>query len=250
MFKLFKSKQTTEQIIAEIHNEFDSASERLLKEAKDIVAKDSSKGDRLRRLGFNNSQPVKESDDVRKAQYDAQQLAERVSYFSQWYPHNKFITEESVQRICEKYGLVFADGKYYKGDVPEKNLREMEQFVLRKEDMLIDYMGGFVDSFTSRLRNSVLGIDYGFGTIAIPSGWIESTIPNFASEEERSTKPSFKICAPEKDFDTTHLAKKGHRLELNIPDPIVLQPVKGGYLIVTKWGLEASDDLVKNEKAN
>lgn len=246
MFKLFKAKKTTDEVIAEIHSDFDTASERLLKEAKEIVAQDTGKGDRLRSLGFSNALPVKETDDVRKAQYEVRQLAERVSYFNQWYPHNKFITEQSVQRICEKYGLVFADAQYYKGDVPEKNLREMEQFVLRKEDMVVDPIGSIV----SRLRSSMMGIDWGYGFVAPRSEWDDSPLPSYEYKEPKATKPSFKICAPEKDFDTTMLDKKGHKLELNIPDPIVLQPVKGGYLIVTKWGLEASDDLVKNEKAN
>lgn len=246
MFKLFKSKKTTEQIITEIHNDFDSASERLLNEAKDIVVKDSGKGERLSRLGFNNAKPVKESEDIRKAQYESRQLAEKVSYFSQWYPHNKFITEKAVQSICEKYGLVFADAQYYKGDVPEKNLREMEQFVLRKEDTVVDYLGFFVD----RIRSRMTGIDWGNGFLIPRGSWNEMPLPSYEHEEPKTERPSFKICAPEKDFDTSHLSKKGHRLELNIPDPIVLQPVKGGYLIVTKWGLEASDDLVKNEKAN
>src|ERR1044072_9231628 len=115
MLKLFKAKKSTEQIIAEIHNEFDSASERLLKDAKDIIATDTGKSDRLRQLGFVNAKPVKEVEDVRKSQHDSRQLAERVAYFSQRYPHNKFITEESVQKICEKYGLVFANASYYKG---------------------------------------------------------------------------------------------------------------------------------------
>jgi hypothetical protein len=246
MFKLFKAKKTTEQVIAEIHNDFDSASERLLKEAKDIVAKDTGKGDRLRSLGFNNAKPVKEVEGVRQAQYEMRQLADRVSYFNQWYPHNKFITEESVKKICEKYGLVFADAQYYKGDVPEKNLREMEQFVLRKEDMDSDPIGSIV----SHLRRSLMGVNWGYDFVAPRGLWNEMPSPSYDYEEPKAKKPSFKICAPEKDFDTSMLTKNGHRLELNIPDPIVLQPVKGGYLIVTKWGLEASDDLVKNEKAN
>lgn len=243
MLKLFKAKKTTEQIIAEIHSEFDSASERLLQEAKEIVVKDNGKSARLVKLGFSSSQPVKEAEDIRTAQRESQYLAERVSYFSQWYPFNKFITEEAVEKICEKYGLVFADAQYYKGDVPEKNLVEMEKFVLRKEDMVRD----FINDLSYAMRRLRFGFDHN-GII----GWEteEPAYPSFASEEERYTKPSFKICAPEKDFDTSRLSKKGHKLELNIPDPIVLQPVKGGYLIVTKWGLEASDELVKNEKTN
>lgn len=248
MLKLFKAKKTitAEQIIAEIHNEFDSASERLLLEAKNIVTKDSSKGDRLARLGFAKAMPVQESEDARKAQREAKDLAELVSYYGQWYPHNKFITEAAVDKICEKYGLVFADARFYKGDVPEKNLIEMERFVVRKEDKVQDWTSLFTESLQS-LTNSLLR-RRGFGDLQ--NQWGEITTPAFPSEEKATPKSEFKICAPEKDFDTSSLTKKGHKLELNIPDPIVLQQVKGGYLIVAKWGLEASDDLVKNEKSN
>jgi len=42
--------------------------------------------------------------------------------------------------------------------------------------------------------------------------------------------------------------------KIEIPDPVVLKPVYYGgqkhYLIVTAWGLEASDELVVNEKMN
>ena len=42
--------------------------------------------------------------------------------------------------------------------------------------------------------------------------------------------------------------------KIEIPDPVVLQPVffKGRkhYLIVTAWGIEAEDDLVKNSNHN
>ena len=35
-----------------------------------------------------------------------------------------------------------------------------------------------------------------------------------------------------------------------VPDPVVLKEVKGGFLIVTAWGDEASDPNVVNEINN
>lgn len=157
MFKVFKAKKTTEQIIAEIHNDFDTASERLLQEAKDIVLQDTGKGDRLRQLGFASAKPVKDVEETRKAQHEARQLGERVSYFTQWYPHNKFITEAAVEKICEKYGLFFASAQYYKGDVPEKNLVEMERFVLRKEDEIKDWASDLTSGIMNHLHRRLLG---------------------------------------------------------------------------------------------
>lgn len=259
MFTIFKKKQTaksSEQIIAEIHSEFDSASEKILQEAKDLISGiNTEKADRLRSLGFAQAKPVTETQQARQLKEKNEELARKVEYFKQWYPHNKFITEEAVRTICEKYGLVFGDASYYRGDVPEKNVLEMEAFSLRKEDMRTEtswedmVMGRvrgsmerfishnpFGPSFIIREGEMNYGIDWGY--------------EDKPSKKEKKVKPAFKICAPESDFDMTMLSRKGHKLELNIPDPIVLQPVNGGYLIVTKWGLEASDEIVRNEKDN
>ena len=50
------------------------------------------------------------------------------------------------------------------------------------------------------------------------------------------------------------LKKVGNMFHLvktvNIPDPVVLQPVCGGYLIVCAWGDEASDEIVVNQQMN
>jgi hypothetical protein len=60
------------------------------------------------------------------------------------------------------------------------------------------------------------------------------------------------IAAPIKDFDTSKMVLSGRKLErkIEIPDPVVLQPVFHGgkkhYLIVTAWGDEASDPEVMN----
>ena len=58
------------------------------------------------------------------------------------------------------------------------------------------------------------------------------------------------ICAPIADMDTSGMRlADGYKLEI-IPDPVVLQPVKAGYLIVTAWGDEASDEMTVNSNHN
>ena len=63
-----------------------------------------------------------------------------------------------------------------------------------------------------------------------------------------NTYAELQICAPQKDFDTT--GKVVRNRKLMIEDPIVLQPVKYGYLILTAWGDEASDPIVVNKINN
>lgn len=155
-----------------------------------------------------------------------------------------------VEKICKKYGLVCGDVSYYVGDVPEKNIIEMESFVLMEEDLRkvphgwYEYKKGWHYPSYEPVPNS----KYGF----IKRDW---RIATFYETDLNKTfhfeKDEFKICASVKDFDTKSMRiEDGYKLNLNLPDPIVLQPVDGGYLIVTKWGLEGEDPSIVNEKMN
>jgi hypothetical protein len=242
MFKLLKkvrmSFQDTNEVIEKIHNEFDSASERILAEAKAIIAnnKKADKGERLKLLGFDSSLPVKQSlENIEK-----EKIAQKIEYFKTYYPYNKFITEVEVKKICEKYGLLFGDARLYIGDIPEKNLLEIENFKLREEDM--DRRSNLDDYYDHKRIMS--GINF-FGS--------QSRQPTYEAKPPQETryyysKPSLKICAPEKDFDTRYMeVRDGYKLQY---DPIVLQPVKEGYLIVSKWGIDGEDEDLINEKMN
>ncbi len=59
-----------------------------------------------------------------------------------------------------------------------------------------------------------------------------------------------KICAPLSQMEMTGYKLFGIHIVKEVPDPIVLQPVNGGYLIVCAWGNEASDELVVNSINN
>ncbi len=50
------------------------------------------------------------------------------------------------------------------------------------------------------------------------------------------------------EFDKNTHEKVGSFInkKIVVPDPVILQPVKGGYLIVTAWGDEASDPDIIN----
>lgn len=232
MFKLLRKIQDsftdTNVIVEKIHNDFDTATEKLLNDAKTILAKPQSgfdKSERLEKLGFNSAAPVIQQSNARREKILAEELSNKVLYFQIHYPSYKFITEDAVKNICTKYGLLCALVKYYKGDVPEKNLREIENFKLREEDFTNDSTDDFsLDRF-----------------------WLRSHIIDSIPTKQ---KPSFKICASGKDFKTEHMSiEDGYKLT-PIPDPIVLQPVNGGYLIISKWGIEGEDETLVNEKMN
>lgn len=223
------------ETIRQIHNEFDSQVEILLAEAKNIIAGsvDTSKGKRLVEIGFVRTQEAESHKQLSIVKEQSERLAMAIQYYQVYFPEYKFINEESVKRICNKYGLVFGPARLFIGTVPEKNLAEIERFIKKRND----------------LNNKS----------ATPGGVIEFHAPDNAYgyysddvtqiPKEQPKVEEMKICAPKKDFDTRtmYVPKGDYRLE---DDPIVLQPVNEGYLIVTKWGIEGEDQSLVNEKMN
>lgn len=214
-----------QKTIQKIHRKFDTAGEKILAEAKKIIESYDGRdvSARLVDLGFSAAKPVSNSKDLHKSQ----QLVRLIEEYHIVYPNYKFITEDVVNKICEKYSLVFSFVDNYIGDIPEKNIKEIEYFV-RQYDIQIDKPAKFSD---------------GMITFSLVS-WFSDPV---GDEFREPTQKKFKIVAPEKDFNTQNKTRKGYEL---INDPIVLWPVKGGYLIISKWGLESQDESLVNEINN
>ena len=252
--------------VIEIHHEFHTAADRLVNEANSILkeaeSKDANKVSRLEALGFKQAGQVVELKPLlQKANLSKEQL-ELLAYYQREYPLNKFITEEQVKTICHKYNLVCGEVNRFKGFVPNKNLNDIEKFKVKDVDSIkyfvnskkglfyinesdihpdiLNYLNSVGDvfcKFSDRSYDNIKGGNEKFGEFA---------------KCEKVKGNLLKICAPVKDMDISGLELvEGYKLEKkHIPDPVVLQPVKGGYLIVTAWGDEGSDELVVNNKMN
>lgn len=213
----------------ELQDDFTSIQEALLSEAKSILKKEYSKEEiealnSTKKLGFGNSVEVKAFEDWEKAK--------RVDHYSSTYPLYKFITEGAVKAVCKKYGLLLADADDYKGDIPFENQKAIMNFRVHEDDL------SRTGAWTEMLLRSY------------PSFYNARGI---TEEEKEDTSPmkrakNLKIIAPPSKLKMKGKKVKGHCLIQK--DPIVLQPVKDGYLIVTAWGFEANDDSIKNPKMN
>lgn len=257
----------------QIHDEFYSADEKLLNEAKEIINKPiqdaKKKADRISKLGFGSARPVKSIQEIEAKKTTSADLIKAIEHFRERYPFNKFITEEEVKRICEKYSLVFGDARNYLGDIPDKNLEEIERFELRKDDYTdkSDFVFRGIEARAEMYNQSLIG----FEGLVISSrrqggSWYERQLMQlpqpslghyalgydpYKSEKTsypKKEKEPLKICAPKEDFHTSgYEIKDGYRL---VYDPVVLHPCQHGkqrgYLIVTAWGDEASDEIVVN----
>lgn len=62
-------------------------------------------------------------------------------YYAQRYPQNRFITEEILKQLCNKYGLFHGKPGLYIKDIPEKNMIEMANFKCSTEDLLLSRSG-------------------------------------------------------------------------------------------------------------
>lgn len=296
--KLFgkKEKVVTEVLVAEpkvskrkypkeveaIHNEFFTAGDNILQEAtcllKQLEEKDLAKGKRLAALGFNKTREAVVAIETENKLATTKGIADLVMYYRINYPNNKFITEEQVKQICEKYGLVCGETSMYKGFVPENKLFLIEQFKLKKQDVPYaiitdswhgDEVVGFLkeeDIISNYGKRCILGNTHFYvvsGTECRNEDVRNADKYRYLGEglsgmyeQERylkvtaATQLTMKICAPLKDMEipSTHKVN-GYKVQ-HIPDPVVLQPVNGGYLIVCAWGDEASDEIVVNQDMN
>ncbi len=223
------TKKENDQLVLEIHADFDNASDVLLNEAKRIIQEDAI-AERLKRLGFNKIPMVKDRDDLRAKK----RLVETVEYYQQKYPMYKFITANDAEKLCKKHKLNLGDVATYIGEIPDKNINEILNFTILAEDKpLLD----------SGMWSSFGGSDKFEKQFLVEGKWCEES-----GEENHRNKMNFRICAPAHLFDMTRNSiADGYKIVL---DPIVLQPVNGGYLIVTKWGLEANDESITNPTDN
>lgn len=247
---IFKKKQSTNDLVKEIHNSFHNELEEIIQSTKrkiDINQPDEdlkTKANRLRKVGFVNSQPVKDFRDIEnnnrekeRFNHEQQTLKDAISYFSLKYPLYRFITKESVDKLCEKYELSHYMVDCYGMDVPEKNLKEIENFNILDEDCVYIEDKELIEHRDNTCLSAFIRT-YGHERVNRLKGFGGST---------DYVKTQLEIVAPFSHFEFSNV-------EIINPDPIVLHPVmykdEVYYLIVTAWGEEASDSEVVNSKYN
>ena len=262
-----------------IHHEFENASTKLLEEARLILSNPSAvnvdKIKQLTDLGFTQATEVKDSKYLIEEMKLSKKQIELINSYNVKFPGYKFITEQQVRLICHKYNLVCGNINRFKGFVPNKNLKDITDFKanakITKTLTCIDRDGNtIIVEGEVRLKggyNHLFKVNddddrkYAYQAHSPRMNRFYgqdryNLFPELAHLEDftvdNTLGSNLKICAPVKDMDISGLELvEGYKLvKKHIPDPVVLQPIKGGYLILTAWGDEASDPLVVNEKSN
>lgn len=269
LFSTKSDQRTNAEVIAEIHEEFNSAGEKLLAEAKEFLAsvdaKKQNKIARLREAGFANSIEVRTFNERTTEIKSNQQLAERIEYYAVKYPGYKFITNEIVEKLCKKYGLVCAPISRYKGFVPDEQLKRIEALKIRNEDKpeVVYYITKWNNPATDKSAIEEIIKLYPNG---VPASMVTETStkdayidvsgcsPIFFTHADKENADERMICAPPKDLNLKGLKKVGAYMSSftskTYPDPVVLDRVVGGAIIGGAWGDEASDEMVVNHANN
>lgn len=267
--------KSTKEIIEEIHESFYTEVDRLLHEAgiSNTIETDKQflidKCTRLKALGFTNTAEVKEAeaeikrmDDLKRDNEAKEVLIEAINYFSFRYPNYRFITEESVKKICQKYNLVYGKIDRYIGSVPDKNLKHIEDFKIVENDECFVYEETYsspnINAEISLLKKYRSISEYNADRARMDSSGFRIERYHMSLEFGHRVidmKCPLEIAAPLKDFNMSDAEVKDFKIsKIEILDPVVLKPVifKGQkhYLIVTAWGEEAGDEIVVNAVHN
>lgn len=184
--------------LADVHKEFDTAVDELIRKIEGLSepnAEEAEVNGVLSAAGFNNvpsvSKMITERGTIKQLRADVE-CAKR---YLQRYPQYKFLTENQLNVICKKYGLVYSIATHFMGEIPIRNKKEIAAFRVQSTDVRENWRG----------------------------------------------YRSFFVAAPYDQFDSREVRKVEGSYRLSEPDPIVIQPVHGGYLVVTAWGDESKD---------
>jgi len=202
-----------------------------------------SKGTFLDDIGFGNSIATR----MYKDMSDLKDVIER---YNTVYPGSKFILKAQLSRVCEKYNLFVRPSEFFLGDIPEKNIKEMMNFRVLVEDLRMQPFADWEESTIQRIVMGVRSVSLSCKELNSFMDFQVDYIKSFLQLQVAAVEELFSPDAFSKSrariLDTQELPPKAQV----DTDPIVLLPVKHGYLIVTAWGDEANDELVFNQKLN
>ena len=230
MIERIRKSEAINQVVKAIHAEFENASDVVLDRVYSILnreaVKDEEEVSALKNLGFNSLPQVSEYSKIQNEKTAAKQLADVVEYYKKTHPNLTFVPENELTRISQKYGLLIGRPQDYTGTIPAENRREIINFKFDDKEHMrytLTYWGGMgrsSEAYTSYKRYNE--------ELKSPSAGVSVSITN-----------ELKIVATSQYFNLTSKIVENNRIRDEIKDPIVLFPVMGGYIVVSKWGAEA-----------
>jgi hypothetical protein len=233
-----------------IHHHVDQCNEELITEgffnkSKDVI-------DELKAMGFINAKNVTDEEDHRETHHLA-------VMYRQKYPGYKFITHRQLNQICTDHELKWAALTEFKGEIPEKNAREMIAAKIQAKDLDVSMLSAFGTRENPIVIKATAGdammYDISRGISGIMEIINKEVAPKKVTEALMNTDPErfLKISEINKIAPNALIIIADPKLfvapkKFVCPMPSVM--VKGGFLILTAWGAEAGHQNVVNEKMN
>ncbi len=257
----FMSEPASDVITAKvIQRELVDRSDRLIAEARTILAakpEPTERAMRLAKLGFNSTPEVEEK---RRIEIEVQMYKRTADLYERnalKYPSLKFIDEKTMEAVCKKYGLLVGELRHYTGLVPDWVLDRIEQcgvdvilHEVRKSGTRGNMAwGGDSRSFhTQAVITDNMYADADKANAAVKAlGFDENGYPlNYVV-----THNLMCIAAPAAEMRLMSNERvEGHRIVRVHEDPIISIRVQGGYCVIAAWGEEGSDPQVFNVANN
>lgn len=172
-------------------------------------------------------------------------------YQNKYGMNSKFIIEPQLERICEKYDLYVRPLRFFLGDIPEKNIKDLMNFkidlydIYEKDNAISEYI------HKKLVFNPYNGIDLMKKSPIFVTLDELANIVNISNYLEiAAVKILFSIDAFTQSFDRIVNKKELEAKSIVEMDPIILFKTNHGRLIITAWGDEANDELVANQNTN
>lgn len=259
---MFKMKPTTKQtpleIVQEIHRKVLTSGQDCLDEANKILSSKDSEDlelfEKMKKRGFGNSKEIKAKEAEIKKQSLAREQAKLISDYAVRYPHKKFISTEEMDNICTKYKLILGADQHYTGSIPTRSMKEIVDFKLNAIDEIY-YKGTWRATEQLKMDKTKGVIEW----VEIPKDQYMSLTNNgvnLVQNNKRthfiSNKDYFMVGAPKSMFNIEGMVVEGNQLKkvVEVDDPVCLQPVRFGYIIVAVWGEEIAIEKMQNPKNN
>lgn len=280
--KFFNSSETIElsetsmkDVVKEIHNKVDwyalytknvdeEVLDNKLKEVEKIKKETFDYLQRREKIGFALSETQLKERKVKQKELESldsqiQEINEEkqerkwINELRIKYPLSKFIHRKDADEICKKYNLALGWTIHYVGELPEKNLTEIEQYKKPEEALEIGMFERLEWEKDKRYKLIEFGAvkeikDDNYSTQF--KGRPYWTYSRYSDYPKVTPVNTFMIICPEKDL--TQTVNHVEKTLFPAKDPIVLYPVKSEniFQVVTKWGVEASESVLLNPNNN
>lgn len=255
LFKRSPHKPTEE----EIHRDFETASARWIEEVNRADSEFWLLYEEEKRLELFGVQMSELSKKAHAATEELRENTEKfkriIEYYQKFYPAHSFITDAMKITLCEKHNLKFEYAPYYLGKLSDQNIIAKD-FFPEVDDTdafrfyLIDSVINHYDNLTldefKAIRPSAVVRDEDCEEIYMEGDLMKAKIPEsnkwLVSRRFKVVKPDFYICAPASDFGTLKgLESCKARHKTTMADPIILKPVRNGFLVVNMLGHRVGD---------